>query len=377
MPETGQRLWYDIAVKLHARVQRGEEADPQRRLLLGAALLLDRHPGRSLHAGDRGGAHRRLDGESPRAIRRQSPHPPARRLQGLPAPRASCRWTSASRGQEPHAEADRAAPRLGQARGGGGDRGRRRPGAPHRHQRRDGVAAVRGDGRAAGDALVRGELYRPQRLRRRLAQFRRPPLHGDGLEALRRVVLQARQRHLPPGALRVLQRAGPGRPRHRQPHAALRLDGHAGDRRGRPRRRRRHGRRAVLPGHAARRARHAHRAAPAVGVRQGRDPRAAPPLHRAGRQRQDLRVRRAGRRRALAAPARDDLQHGRGADAHDQRVPVGRGDARVLPAPRARGTTGGRSPPIPTPSTTRRSRSIWARSSPWSRCPARPTASCR
>ena len=38
---------------------------------------------------------------------------------------------------------------------------------------------------------------------------------------------------------------------------------------------------------------------------------------------------------------------------------------------------GSRSPPIRTPSTTRRSRSIWDRSSPWSRCPARPTALCR
>ena len=81
---------------------------------------------------------------------------------------------------------------------------------------------------------------------------------------------------------------------------------------------------------------------------------------------------RAGRRRALAAPARDDLQHGRGADAHDQRVPVGRGDARVLPRSSAASATGSRSPPIPTPSTTRRSRSIWARSSPSVALPGSP-----
>ena len=44
-----------------------------------------------------------------------------------------------------------------------------------------------------------------------------------------------------------------------------------------------------------------------------------------------------GRGDALPAPAGHHLQHGRRADADHQRVPLGRGDARVLPAPRARG----------------------------------------
>ena len=62
--------------------QRGEEADPQRRLLLGAPLLLDRHPGRSVHPGDRGVARGRVDGQPHRAVRGQPSHPAARRLQG-------------------------------------------------------------------------------------------------------------------------------------------------------------------------------------------------------------------------------------------------------------------------------------------------------
>ena len=78
--QSGQFKWYEMAVKLHDAHQRGEEAHPQRRLLLGAALLLARHPRRPLHAGDRGRPHRGLDGQHHRAIRRQPPDPPPRRL---------------------------------------------------------------------------------------------------------------------------------------------------------------------------------------------------------------------------------------------------------------------------------------------------------
>src|SRR5262249_49782836 len=56
--------------------------------LLGAALLLDRHPARSLYTGDQRGAHRGMVGQSPRAVRRQPPDPTARRLQGRGAPDA-------------------------------------------------------------------------------------------------------------------------------------------------------------------------------------------------------------------------------------------------------------------------------------------------
>ena len=96
-----------------------------------------------------------------------------------------------------------------------------------------------------------------------------------------------------------------------------------------------------------------------------------------GGQRQDLRVRGAGRRDALPAPARDDLQHGRRADADDERVSLRRGDAQLLRPPRARGRSGSRSRPTPTPSTTSRSSSTSRRSSRSSPCPPRPTRSCR
>ena len=89
--QSGQAKWYDMAVKLHEPHQRGQEAHPQRRLLLGAALLLARHPGRPVHAGDRGRPHRRLDGQPPRAVRRQPADPPPRRLhrrRGRARPRA-------------------------------------------------------------------------------------------------------------------------------------------------------------------------------------------------------------------------------------------------------------------------------------------------
>src|SRR5947208_1489375 len=67
--------------------RQGEGIDPQRGLLLGAALLLARHPGRSVHARDRGRADRRLVRQYHRAARRQPADPPARGLRGPQAPR--------------------------------------------------------------------------------------------------------------------------------------------------------------------------------------------------------------------------------------------------------------------------------------------------
>ena len=57
-----------------------------------SAVVYDapRHPARSLHVHLRGGAHRRLVRPRSRAVRRQPPHPPPRRLYGAP-PRAPCR----------------------------------------------------------------------------------------------------------------------------------------------------------------------------------------------------------------------------------------------------------------------------------------------
>src|SRR5262249_54536816 len=62
--------------------QRAHEAQPQPALLLGPALLFDGHPRGSLHAGHRRLAHRGMDGQSPRTIRRQPSDSSARRLQG-------------------------------------------------------------------------------------------------------------------------------------------------------------------------------------------------------------------------------------------------------------------------------------------------------
>jgi len=64
-----------------------QAADPERGLLLRAALLLDRHPGGSLHPGHRDFPHRGLDRQPARAVRRQPADPAPRRLQGPRAPR--------------------------------------------------------------------------------------------------------------------------------------------------------------------------------------------------------------------------------------------------------------------------------------------------
>src|SRR5581483_7012173 len=70
-----------------ARQGPGHQApDPERGLLLGAAVLLDRHPGGSLHPGDRHRPHRGLDRQPAGAVRRQPADPAPRRLQGLLAP---------------------------------------------------------------------------------------------------------------------------------------------------------------------------------------------------------------------------------------------------------------------------------------------------
>src|SRR5262249_33673425 len=60
--------------------QSGEEAEPERRLLLGVDVLHARHPDRSVHADLRRQPGLRLDRARARTARQQSPDPPARRL---------------------------------------------------------------------------------------------------------------------------------------------------------------------------------------------------------------------------------------------------------------------------------------------------------
>src|SRR5207249_245989 len=100
--------------------QRRQGAHPERGLLLGAPLLLARHPRGSLHARDRGGTHRRLDGEHPRAARRQPAHPPARRVRRPEAARIrlggqTClkQATRSQWNEKRHPDRRRVAPRLG------------------------------------------------------------------------------------------------------------------------------------------------------------------------------------------------------------------------------------------------------------------------
>ena len=57
-----------------------EEAEPERRLLLGLDLPHAGHPDRAVHADLRGQPRLGLDGARPRAARQQPPDPPARRL---------------------------------------------------------------------------------------------------------------------------------------------------------------------------------------------------------------------------------------------------------------------------------------------------------
>ena len=84
----------------------------------------------------------------------------------------------------------------------------------------------------------------------------------------------------------------------------------------------------------------AHGRAAPVGDGEGRDPGIAPAPRRAGRRGEDLRVRGAGGRGALAPAADDARQHGRRADADDQRLPERPGDARLPPPPAPEGRLG-------------------------------------
>ena len=317
--------------------QPGEGPDPQRRLLLGPALQGARNPGRPVRPGDRRVPDRRLDGEPPGAVPGQSPHPPARGLRGTrPARVPADSPRGAPDAREPRPEARDRTPGVGRASARSGDRSPDGPGPPHGHERHHGLAPVRGDGLRSRQGAHRGHVRGPPGLSVRRPQHGGSPVPPDRLAALRRLLLEAGQRHLPSGPSRDLRGARAHPSRHGQPHAALRRARDAGDRRGRPRRRLRHGREPLLLPAAPRRPGGADGPAPALGRRQGRHPRAAPATHRPRGLRQDLRVRGSGRGDPDGAPARDDREHGRRARPDHVDLPLGRGHPELPRAPRAR-----------------------------------------
>ena len=198
------------------------------------------------------------------------------------------------------------------------------------------MAPVRGDGLRPGQGPDRGHLRGPSGLPVRRPEHGGPSVSADGLPPLRRLLLEARERHLPPGPPGDLRRPGPHAARLGQPHTPLRGARHAGDRRRRPRRRVRDGRERLLPALAPGGAGRADRPPPAVGRREGRDPRAPPPAHGPRRVRQDLRVRGAGRREPDRPPAGDHREHGSGARTDHVGVPLRRRHAELPRAPGSR-----------------------------------------
>ena len=71
-----------------------EEAEPERRLLLGVHVLHAGHPDRSVHADFRGQPRLGLDGALPRAVREQPPDPPRTDYIGPQYPQTFCRSIS-------------------------------------------------------------------------------------------------------------------------------------------------------------------------------------------------------------------------------------------------------------------------------------------
>ena len=76
----GNTRWFEMSQRIETLVKAREEAESERRLLLGVDLLHARHSDRSVHADLRGQPHLGLDGALPRAVREQPPDPPAHRL---------------------------------------------------------------------------------------------------------------------------------------------------------------------------------------------------------------------------------------------------------------------------------------------------------
>ena len=71
----GNPQWFEMSQRIEPVVKAREEAEPERRLLLGVDVLRARHPDRSLHADLRRQPHLRLDGARARAVREQPPDP--------------------------------------------------------------------------------------------------------------------------------------------------------------------------------------------------------------------------------------------------------------------------------------------------------------
>ena len=255
--QSGQFKWYEMAVKLHERIEQGQGPHPQRRFLLGAALLLARHPGRSLHAGDRRRPHRRLGGEHHRAARRQPADPSPRATTSAPSAalrpdREALTWAvSLTRKLIERSPGLRQAPWP--AKRSASASTRCCSPTPTARMAWLQFEAVGVPARGAG---ARGDLHRPPTSTRSTrATPTTTAICRPSRASTARRLLQARQRHLPPGAHGVVLRPRPDAARHRQPHAAVRRRRHAGHRRRRPRRGGGHGRRSVFLPDAGGRAR--------------------------------------------------------------------------------------------------------------------------
>ena len=86
VPPVRPASWYDMAVKLHERISEAKKLIPNVDFYSAPLFYSIGIPVDLFTPVIAAGAHRGLDGQSPRAVRRQPPDPPARRLQG-PRPR--------------------------------------------------------------------------------------------------------------------------------------------------------------------------------------------------------------------------------------------------------------------------------------------------
>ncbi len=248
-------------------------------------------------------------------------------------------------GAEPGSQADRRSPARGRHGPRRGDRHPHRPDPhPGRH-RHHGHARAGGHGAPSGPNRGLGPVRRPQPAPGRLQERRRSPVPAQRLAALRRLVLQARQRGEPSCPPTALRRAGQDHARLRQPHPGGGLHWHAGHRCGRPRGGDGHGRTALLHHHAQGLGRPPGGPAPRLGQRQGHDLGDAPPPRRQWRAGVHPGVPRARPGGAECHGPPRHRQHGCRVGRHHHGVPERRRGAplpRVGRAGRRLGGAGGR-----------------------------------
>ena len=144
---SAEPVWFETAVKLHEAVNREKGLIPNVDFYSAPLFKALGHPRRPVRPGDRRLPDRRLDRQPPRAVRRQPADPSARGLRragGSRVPAAVRAGRLMPERPRPEARApgtwSRASPCPGRRSASGG------PGSPHRHERHDGLAPVRGHG---------------------------------------------------------------------------------------------------------------------------------------------------------------------------------------------------------------------------------------